>query len=79
MSTEAHSFMSPKAQFFNASKSHRMLRFSRIYTDKRTNLGIIVRRKYFQASWLLKMVKYPPRVLSNFKEERVKEIGWTST
>jgi hypothetical protein len=60
VSTEAHSFiivplehiMNPKLQFFNVSKSHRMPRFSRIYADQCTNLGIIVPRKYFQASKL---------------------------
>jgi hypothetical protein len=32
-----------------------------------------------QASWLPKMAKHHPRVLSNFKEEMVEGIGWTST
>jgi hypothetical protein len=60
VSTESYSFIivpfethhKPKLQFFNVSKSHCMPRFSRIYADMRTNLGIIILRKYFQASKL---------------------------
>jgi hypothetical protein len=60
VNTETHSFIivpfethyKPKLQFLNVSKSHHMQRFSRIYADKRTNLGIIILRKYFQASKL---------------------------
>jgi outer membrane biosynthesis protein TonB len=63
VSTEAHSFIiiplathheskASKLQFFNVSKSYRMPRFSRIYADNGINLGIIVSRKYFQASKL---------------------------
>jgi hypothetical protein len=55
VSIEAHSFIivslethhESKASILQVSKSHRMPRFSRIYTNKRTNLRIIIPRKIF--------------------------------
>jgi hypothetical protein len=60
MSTKAHSssqsllrhFMSPKFQFFNVSKSHILLKASRIDAHKVTNLRTIVLRRSFKASKL---------------------------
>jgi hypothetical protein len=72
--------INPKLQFFIVSKSHRMPRFSRIYADKRTNLGIIIPRKYFQASKLASSNgKTFSQSATKIKEERVEGIGWTST
>jgi len=58
--TKAHSssqsllrhFMSPKFQFFNVSKSHILLKASRIDAHKVTNLRTIVLRRSFKASKL---------------------------
>jgi hypothetical protein len=86
VSTEAHSFITipletlhePKLQFFNASKSHLMPKFSKIYAYMCTNLGIVVLRKSFEASWLPQIATHSFRGLSNSKEEKVEEIVWTS-
>jgi hypothetical protein len=45
-------FMSPKLQFFNVSKSHLLLKASRINAHKVTNLGTIILRRSFEASKL---------------------------
>jgi hypothetical protein len=58
VSTKTHSFitipfeMRPKLQFFNVSKSHLLLKASRIDAHKVKNLGTIVLRRSFEASKL---------------------------
>jgi hypothetical protein len=88
ITTEAHSFipfllrhfMSPKLQFFNVSKSHLMINLSKDLCTQGHKFRNHLPKKILRSKQVsyLRWRKHSARGLSNFKEERVEGIDWTS-